>query len=311
MSIRLEDKWDSLQPDTVRPVFQLYDARHLLPFYIGRESDGRRSLLLLCNHPLPALDGFRFIDIRTHKRDDETLALVLSLQNHELQSVFSLLCEDLIESSRHISDQRQAARFVILRLEKWRRLLEQEVPPQLGEAKVRGLFGELFFLEILIGEIGETSAVEGWVGPIGADQDFQRPERAWEIKSIRPDAQYVNISSERQLLSSGKDLQLVTITITERSSEGDQALSLNSMVSRLRERLLHHHAASDILEERLLNAGYTHRDAYDFPILSVIKFEKFKINESFPRIVSSALCEGIFDVNYKLALAICRKHIAD
>lgn len=311
MSTRLEAKWDALEPDAMRPVFQLFDASHPLPFYVGREADGNRSLLLLCDPPLPALSGMRFVAVRAHERGDGRLALVLSLQSSGLEPVFSLLCEDLIESSRHITDRVHAARFVIHRLEKWRKLLEREMPGLLGEEKVRGLFAELFFLQLLIAEIGAMSAVEAWVGPLGADQDFQCPERVWEIKAVRPDAEAVRIASECQLLSTGRQIQLVVLTLAERSAEDNEALGLNAMVSRCRTRLLDDPKAADLFEERLLATGYVNREAYDRPVLSVAGAERFQVDGSFPRILPAALPEGVFDVAYKIRLAVCRQYLID
>ncbi|MBK6648234.1 MAG: PD-(D/E)XK motif protein [Betaproteobacteria bacterium] len=46
--------------------------------------------------------------------------------------------------------------------------------------------------------MAKSDAVRAWVGPKGADQDFQTHNAAWEVKTIHPGATSVTISSESQ-----------------------------------------------------------------------------------------------------------------
>lgn len=306
MMRRLDSRWDALSPDATRTVFQLYDATHPLPFYIGRDNDGKRVLLLVCDDALPMLRSMRALKIHVFERADGRKSLVLTLEVNELASIFTLLCEDLIESSRHLSNSKGSIQVVLRRLDGWRTLLSKEVPGLLTDAEVRGLYGELCFLNSILGILGAAQAISAWVGPLNADQDFQLSDRVWEIKTLRPDAEYVHIASERQLLASEKVCELVLVTLVEKVEVSDEALSLNSLISGLRNRLELEFDVLDLFDARLLAAGYMYREEYDRPIFSVLKIETISVSSCFPRLIPSSLPKGVFDVSYKISLECCR-----
>jgi hypothetical protein len=221
-----------------------------------------------------------------------------------------LLCEDLIESSRHAGDPDSSIAAVLRRLEKWRKLLEKQALSLLGESAVRGLFGELLTLSKLIDRFG-PSAVSYWVGPLQADQDFQAAENVWEVKTIRPDADSVQIASERQLLSTGKSVHLVIVTLTEKDDVSEDAYGLNHLVALVRRKLADHPDALDLFEERLFATGYLSREEYEKPIFTVLLTEWLKVEGAFPRVVPNLVAAGVFDVVYKLSLQACRACTTD
>jgi hypothetical protein len=311
MPTDLEARWSALIPDMERPVFQLYDAEHPLRFYVGRENSGERLLLLVTGERPPALRDLRAIRLRTYRREDGTWSLLLALGSDELSPVFSLLCNDLIESSRLAKTDAAALGLVLRRLANWRRLLERGGHDLLGENEIRGLCGELLCLNNLVTRLGKLEAVKAWVGPKGADQDFQAPDDAWEVKTIRPDAQKILIASERQLFSSSRAIELVVIELGEKNERTVDSFTLNELVASMRSALADDLEASDLFEERLSAAGYILRAEYDSPNLAVASIRKFSVRDGFPCITPTMLPAGVSQAGYQILLTACEPFTTD
>ena len=172
---------------------------------------------------IPVLGARRF------KRDDGKWSLLLVLDSAGLSPMFSMLCEDLIESARNTGLlTHKSLGFVLRRLSNWRQLLERGLPDLLSENEIRGLCGELLTLKRLFLHIGKPDAVRAWVGPKGADQDFQTHNAAWEVKTIHPGATSVTISSESQLQTTSRTLFLVVIELAESGHNALETLAENN-----------------------------------------------------------------------------------
>lgn len=307
MQTDLERRWDALALDAEKSVFQLYDADHVLKFYIGRETSGARLLLLVTPERPSHLPDLRTIRIQTLKRDDGAWSLLFSLKEDALSSVFALLCEDLIGSSKPIGDSKRAFGYVLKRLSSWRRLMERDGNSLLTPSEIRGLSGELWFLiGAMLNKFGKLEAVQAWTGPDGADQDFQLSGRAWEIKTIRPDAENVQIASENQLFSGVRSIDLVVICLNEVDEKDTETFTLNELVAGLRRQLADDIGALDLFEERLLSARYLARTEYDRPVFKVVSNRFFSVDDGFPRVIPSGLPEGVKHVRYELLIGACK-----
>jgi hypothetical protein len=304
MTTRIDSRWQALEPDPEKPVFQLLDAGHPLRLYIGREITGEFLFLLLDEEKPPTMKGLRSVSIRTFERGDGEWALLLTLTRPELFGMFSLLCEDLVASSRHLPKGSAGGRFLSVRLASWRLLLEEGRADLLTTSQVRGLFGELCVLDrYVLRKFGVMDGIRSWVGPLGADQDFQFAGQACEVKTVWPDGVSISISSEMQLHSSTRAVTLAVLSLDETRDE--QGLSLNALVSQLRTSLAEIPEARESLEERLAMAGYLVRQEYDTPSLKVVDARMYTVNGDFPRILPSMLPAGVTRVRYQLLLAAC------
>lgn len=304
MTNLLEGRWNGLTKDSLRPVFQLFDAAHPLDFYIGRDTDGARLMLLVTPEVPPAIRDMREISIRRFKREDDKWSILLRLESLPLAPMFSMLCEDILESSRAISGGSPLS-FVLRRLSNWRRLFERGLPNLLSENEIRGLCGELLFLQRLFIRSGKFDAVKAWVGPEQSEQDFQVPEAAWEIKTIRPSGQAVSISSESQLQTTLRPVDLIVVELAECTVDSQGAFSLNTLVENLRSDLADDHDARELFEERLVSAGYVTRSEYDVPTLFERSLSAFAVKVGFPRITGEEVKSGVAHVRYDVALSAC------
>lgn len=309
MANRLDDRWDTLAADPLHAVFQLFDASHPLDFYLGKDSEKHKLLLLVTPEEPPVIRDMRAIRIRSFKRDDGKWSLLLVLDSMALSPMFSMVCEDLIESSRNSGLlAHQSLCYVLRRLSNWRQLLERGLPDLLSENEVRGLCGELLMLRRLLIHIGKDTAVRAWVGPKGADQDFQTHNAAWEVKTIQSGAFSVTISSEAQLQTTSRTLFLVVIELAASEHNAPDSFSLNSLVEDIRVLLGDDPDLIDFFENTLVTAKYVSRSEYSIPILRAPSLQLFSVDGDFPRITVNQISLGISQVKYELSLNACEKY---
>ena len=304
MMMKIEPRWEALEPAPDKPIFQLLDSDHPLKLYIGRAVTGGYLFLLLDPEQPPKLKNLKSVHIDSMQRSDGQWSLLLSLNNIELASVFALLCEDLVESSRHLVRGGSGIKLISRRLANWRRLLEEGGNGLLSNPEVRGLIGELFMLDsFLIEKLGSIDAVNSWCGPFGSDQDFQMTEEAWEIKTIHTDSVSVQIASEMQLYSLVRKINLVVISLDEVTDSSEH--SLNGLVSRIKLRMQDQPMAQDAFDERLVTLGYLARAEYDSPHFKAGKVRTFRVEDNFPRLQVKDLIFGVTNVRYKVLLEAC------
>lgn len=312
MTNKLEERWNVLKFDPLCPVFQLVDASHPLDFYIGKDSNNQRLLLLVTPESPPILKDMRAIRIRKFKRDDGKWSLLLTLDSSSLEPMFSLLCDDLIEASRNTGQAPEnSLSSVLRRLASWRRLLERGLSDILSESEIRGLCGELLFLRRLFGRFSLSASVDAWVGPKLADQDFQMPKLAWEIKTTRPEAEFVTISSEAQLQTSIRSVYLVVIELADGIQEHATAFSLNTLVEMIRASLADDFNSGDRFEELLSVVGYVTRPEYGRYFFEESSVAAYNVGNVFPRITGETVPSGVRRVSYDIKLSECETFLVD
>ena len=83
-------------------------------------------------------------------------------------------------------------------------------------------------------------------------------------------------------------------------------MSLNGLVSSLAEPIAaDDHAAADLLQSALLEAGYRRREEYGRPYWSLNGRSFYEVREGFPRILPHMLGIGVDKVRYRIALRAC------
>ena len=152
---------------------------------------------------------------------------------------------------------------------------------------------------------GMLRALEGWRGPMGADQDFQMGSTCIEVKtSMAAHLDRLAISSERQLEVPGDVLLLLLgLSLDGRPNHGE---TLPEMIGSVRV------AASEagclhLLDHRLDLLGYSNGDAHLYADIgyTVRSLHPFRVEAGFPRIVSDDLQAGIGEVRYSVSTASC------
>ena len=233
--------------------------------------------------------------------------LLFKLNNNLHKDIFSVLCEDLINSIASETKEKQLVKTILNRFEKWKLLFTKIVSDGLLPEEQRGLFGELYFLRKFLQVNNNFQFVlNTWIGTAGEIRDFQMNNWALEVKTTYGNNhQKIQISSERQLDNTNLgNLFLYHLSLEKAQESGE---SLNQIINSINSLLTTDVVALNRFKLKLYEAGYfeQHIDLYD-PIGYFIRKDTFYLVENeFPRIQENDIRSGVGDVKYSIILSQC------
>lgn len=296
----IEDLWSeiSIQQEHAG-TFRRYDDTHPLDLFAGFDLDGRRLLMLVSITAPAELPESGVIDVSVNRRGDGRFNLLFRLGRPEYQELFGRLCQDLIETSRGANPESGMA-VLLMRLNRWKRLLESGPRKGLSDIQLRGLFGELWFLRtVAIPGVGPLAAVHAWKGPLGAPQDFQLFDGLVEIKTTLPGSHKVTISSAEQLEHGNAPMQLAVYVV-----DPTLGTSVQTLIELIKAELNLPSAVTE-LDLRLAEMGYTVRQEHDSVLFTILESRFFQVTGLFPSLTVSTLPAGISAVTYDIDLLNC------
>ncbi len=249
---------------------------------------------------LPSTPG---LDLELVTLSNSARELQLSLGDIALVDVFNVLVGDIAAAVADTSEGTAGTSFFIERVDRWIQLLRSLGDAGMSEERRRGLFGELRMMQrLLLAGVDQHMVVSSWTGPDGADQDFQMPGLAIEVKtSAAKQPQSVVIASERQLDATGcGQLLLGHIAVDER--RGGAGASLNEMAATVCD-LLTAAAARSTFDGLLVRAGRLphHLHRYDEPRYSLREETVWRVDDDFPRITEADLRPGVGWCSYRIS----------
>lgn len=305
----LSKRWDSLRRGWGEPVYQGYDTIHPLQFFLGFDAEGNREFFLIFNHlPAQLPKRSRSIEVLSGQRKDGTYALVFKLTQSDQHDVFTHLCWDLAESSRDYTDKEQGLAKVMMRYAHWQRLMEKGLNGLLSKSEIKGLFGEIMLLQkVFVKKYGSLQAVQGWVGPKGADRDFVYGDLWYEAKTTNPSSPIIQISSIEQL-DTDEIGRLVWIQAEMTTVSDPLGLSLPALIAAIRDTLANYPTALDQFEALLIEAGYIKREEYNDYLFVLRGMKQYCVGADFPRINRRDLNAGIISAHYDISIAYIAKH---
>ena len=271
----LERQWNSIKYTSGG--FLQIDTQHPLEWHIGYQSISQRTLLLVSDTEISAIESSKSMIVSRRRREsDNRWTLSFELLRNEQQDVFAILCCDVIEHSRPAANEAEALKLVIDRYKQWSRLLETKRNGLMDENSRKGLLGELLFLQERI-EKGDSAltAVQGWVGADGADQDFVYKDGWHEVKSVGASAASVTISSLEQLDCAGEG-ELVVMRIDKAAPDKAGSLSLNDVVQQIFSKLTTTADALDLFRVKLSAYGYIDLQEYSEQKYSLLQFAEVR-----------------------------------
>jgi hypothetical protein len=303
---RVEELWREIATQSGRTgLFRRVDETHPLDLYAGIDHQGKRVLMLVTNDTPPILPPTGIVEVACNQRDDENWAIIVQLARPDFDELFGRLCQDLIDSTREATPE-HGGDVLLSRLGRWRRLLEVGHRQTLSEAELRGLIGELWFLQtVALPRAGADAAVKGWLGPLAAPHDFLLGASLIEIKTCVPGSDDVTIASLQQLDPGGEPLYLGVVRLASATSTTPDAFSTQALVTRIRHDIEASQAASTEFELRLAETGYADGEEYARAWYHVSGVRYFHIRDDFPRLVSASVPAGIRDVTYTVDLRSC------
>tara|TARA_B110000902_G_C14203717_1_gene548804 strand:+ start:350 stop:1321 length:972 start_codon:yes stop_codon:yes gene_type:complete len=306
MKTRTKSVYDSLKEEyTGERILKLYSADIEPRIYLSIDNDGLFALALRSEASLKlpinsSNIGISYIEINGFKH------LQIVLLETRLLDIFYTICEDFSQSISHIKSEFDQASQLISRFISWCDIFKKSNISKLTKAQQIGLYGELTFLENILGNKSNTNLyalVESWLGPEGSEQDFKIGTVFHEIKCITTRRSYAaGISSERQLEVENNETLNLVVYIVDREKGFEN--NLNNNIERIRTILSRNPMPLALFNFKLLECGYFEEDASHY---EGIKYElretKFYfINPEFPRIVEKNLPSAIFNVRYSLQL---------
>lgn len=320
MNERFAEIVDSFEDAGQKGVFvQRRDSRiGALDVFAARKIESGLEALLVKAQPslLPRIDewprseGF-YVQIRPSQGKSGAVLVCLELTAREFRDVFLSLAEDVCSVLQRESEPGEAIRAMLRRLFRWQEFLRKHRPDGLSEEARVGLFGELEVLRSLfLGVFEDSKAVAGWRGCRGANQDFQYPAFALEVKTTRaatPDR--IHISNVRQLDDEGINTMFLYLVLVEQNESA--GVSLPGIVAEIRSRLEGH--ALELFNEGLVAVGYLdiHEKLYTATLYSVKEFRAFSVTGEFPRLRCEAIPEGVKGVKYEIGIDACRPYLIE
>lgn len=241
-----------------------------------------------------------------HNQKEKNI-LLIKLINVQHKDIFSVLCEDLIESIKSESNEKQLVKTLLNRFEKWKSLFSRLNSQGLSPEEQRGLFGELYFLRKFIQHSSDFQHVlDSWVGPSGEVRDFQMNNWALEVKTTHGNNhQKVQISSERQLDNTHLEkLFLYHISLEKVQESGE---SLNQIITSIIDMLAIDTIALTRFKAKLYEAGYFEyqADLYNDTGYFIRQDAFYRVRDNFPRIQENEIRSGVGDVKYSIVLSHC------
>lgn len=296
----LEQRWSSIVPQKGKSIARRADPSHPLDFFVGYSEDQRMQLLLIADAvpQLPA--SSKQIIINARQRSDGKYAICFTLQTFSLRDTFIPLCWDIINCTSDAYSPSAGIETAIRRFGIWMIMLAKGHDKGLSKESAKGLLGELIVLNnYCIPKYGANKAINGWLGPLRADRDFEYEDIWVEVKTVSSEADTVSISSYDQLDIDQKGVLLVQRL--DKSSITDTAgTSLRIMIEKILEAVAGNENASAILRTRLMLSGY--RD--DDPTIDDMYLDngnaKYLVSDGFPRIRKRQIPEEIVNGTYSL-----------
>lgn len=321
MNMKIETIWQTLESDqsfTGGLLYKRYAAHIKADILVGIKGEDKKRWIGIGYSENIRLDISRFdtlkdilVDTRPNPSVSNVHLFVISLENHVLKDIFSIVCEDLISEVSPLSDTTVILRGILKRLEKWQLLFEQYRLGSMSIEAQHGLYGELNFLRKIIEQTNNAATcLQSWMGTSAYFHDFHWDTWAIEVKtsSLRSQNQ-IHISNKAQL--DNDKLQFLGICHYILDTQTNKGETLNQVIEQLID-LFYQLDTSLVLvfKNKLLEVGYfkEHHAAYDSTHYIVVNTKYYRIKEGFPRLIPSNIPLEIEDVKYILNIDLCQNH---
>jgi hypothetical protein len=320
MMTKIEELWrDALQQAGNKPIeANGYRLTRMAPesrfdIYAGVDSSSF-VLLAIGIHARPpnvatdssSLDYFR------QQRKDGSWLMVLRLRQNGLETVFGRLCQDLADAAEGVPDEKALVALFRERLNLWKKLFQHGGSGFLQPHEIKGLIAEMLVLELLIrdGERDVHETVSGWIGPLGADQDFMYSDRAIEVKAIGPGAESISISSLEQL-DCAVPMDLILATLRPATPGESGAIGLNALAARVEDMIAESPDALNTFKERLLEARYVEHEFYETVLFEPMSIAAYSVSDTFPKLIREMVPPGVVSASYSIEINLIAEFRSD
>jgi len=253
-----------------------------------------------------SLDYFR------QQRMDGSWLMVLRLRENGLETVFGRLCQDLVDASEEVPDEKALVSLFRERFHLWKKLFQHSGNGLLQPHEIKGLIAELIVLLMIIhnGERDPLETVSGWIGPLSADQDFMYSDRSIEVKAVAPSVESISIASLEQL-NCNVPIYLVVATLRPATSIEQRAVGLNALAAKVEGMIAESPDALRVFKERLLEAGYVEHEFYETVLFEPLSVVTYLVADAFPKIVRDMVPAGVVNASYSIEIDSITGFVSD
>lgn len=296
----LKEKWDAFRNQ--EGFLQRIDASHPMNLFIGISEKGYDEMVLITDAEPADIKSSKALEIEKGKRKDGRWATQIMSVDKDNQDVFARLCLDILESSENVSDEAEGIRLITKRFLAWQKLFAS-MNNDLSKSVLKGLFGEMRFArDVLSARYTWDEIMIAWEGPEGADRDYRFGDCWYELKAVDSGKPQVSISSLEQLDCENKGY-LVKYNVDETNEMDPDGQTVSSAVKEMRELLSSSPSASQMFERKLVSVGYVDRKSYESVAFACKGPVYYLVDESFPKLIRSAVVKEIASAKYELSLA--------
>ena len=222
-------------------------------------------------------------------KSNKYLDLVCSVFDAGGRRPFAKFCEDVLVELGKEKNVEDAVHKTCVR---WKRFWEAPYEDSFSENWLKGLFGELVFINNCLKKQNKESVISAWCGPDKDNYDFQANNIAVEVKTTVTVPAVIQVNNINQMDSTlFKNLWIVVIMV----SSSNQVENIVSMVNKIEKTL---HSNSDIVDifwDKLCKAGYRRylENSYTSYGYLVNDIQWFEVNKDFPKIIPSSFKSSI------------------
>lgn len=296
----LRDKWNSIS--YLHGGYLQLGVNHPLEWHVGYYSPNTKSVVIVTDEPAEKIDSSKSIQVSCNSRKDGRYAISLTLTAQDEEDVFVTMCGDMISFSADSANRKESLLLLLKRYAAWHKLLQRRNSAMLSEAEQKGLVGELLYLKDRIERgMDALTALAGWVGPEGADQDFVYSDGWHELKTTGAASAEITISSVEQL-NNPADGELVVTRIDKCAPAHAGAFTLYGLVHQVISMINSVPTANEILTHKLAAAGYIDMKDYDQQTFVFSSRQKYTVNSTFPRFMRNSIPAEVINMKYTLSL---------
>ena len=308
----LSELWSAITPQQGQNIGRRADPNHPLDFFVTYDERPNMQFMLLTEFEPALPNSSEQLFVRGNKRSDGKFAVCFSLEDDHLKDQYVSLCWDIMDATYLSQDKKNGVQAAIKRFTMWQKLFAEAKTKKLSDAGIKGLIGELAVLKyVCTRKYSIATAISGWVGPVGADRDFEFVDTWFESKFVSLSTDKVKISSIDQL-----DIDrmgcLVLCRAEKTASTTSGHTTLNDLVNSIFEMAQIDENAVSTFKNRLALAGYDSSDERSNQPYVIHRFEIYKVDgNDFPRIRRSKIHNAISDGEYQLSIPALRQWSMD
>lgn len=255
------------------------------------------------------LKRFSGVEILVLPFENGTKELTIILLEDELTEIFIVFIEDIIKSLINIKNIEDALIIIPKRINYWRKLFSKYTNGLLSPQQQRGLYGELYFIKLLLANIkNHYDVLNAWQAPTGSNQDFYFNKVAIEVKTSKSNTPSMRIANEFQLDITGFNSLFIAFYRLIEYPDDDNTLI--KIINDIRNILKY---SDDLLSDfnqkiEYLGISTDTEPEYNKKGYAIRKETYYNVTDDFPKITLDSIDNAISKVSYEIAPNLCNEY---